>query len=139
MIHRDLKSRNVLLDHEMTAYLSDFGTTRAVDDSNTMTAEVGTAMWMAPEVLSGRRYDQSADIYSLGVILSELDTHELPFQGDDQRESMRVCNDTFIMGLVASGSVRVKFLPTCPPDIVKLGTQCTELDPVDRPSTLEAA
>ncbi|TMW61858.1 hypothetical protein Poli38472_010921 [Pythium oligandrum] len=139
MIHRDLKSCNVLVDHEMSACLSDFGTTRAVDDSRTMTAEVGTALWMAPEVLSGLRYDQSADIYSLGVILSELDTHELPFRDDDQRESAQAADGTFIMGLVASGTIRVKFLPTCPADIVKLATQCTELDPAVRPSTLEVA
>ncbi|TMW61859.1 hypothetical protein Poli38472_010922 [Pythium oligandrum] len=139
MVHRDLKSRNVLLDKDMTACLSDFGTTRAADESSTMTTEVGTALWMAPEVLSGQRYDQSADIYSLGVILSELDTHELPFQGDDRLESMGTSEGTFIMGLVGSGSLRVKFLLSCPPDIVKLGTQCTDPDPAGRPSTLEAA
>ncbi|TMW61824.1 hypothetical protein Poli38472_010887 [Pythium oligandrum] len=113
MIHRDLKSCNVLLDGEMNAVLSDFGTTREVDDESTMTAEVGTALWMAPEVLGGRRYDQSADIYSLGVILSELDTHELPFR-IAERQTM---DGLHLMGGVISGSLRVKFLPSCPEGI----------------------
>ncbi|TMW61851.1 hypothetical protein Poli38472_010914 [Pythium oligandrum] len=138
MIHRDLKSYNVLLDHEMSACLSDFGTTRAVDNAGTMTAEVGTALWMAPEVLSGRRYDQSADIYSLGVILSELDTHELPFRGDD-RDTASSRGGAFIIGLVAAGAIRVKFLPTCPPDIANLSNRCTAVDPSERPTTLEVA
>ncbi|TMW61813.1 hypothetical protein Poli38472_010876 [Pythium oligandrum] len=135
MVHRDLKSCNVLLDGEMNAVLSDFGTTREVNDTSTMTAEVGTALWMAPEVLSGRRYDQSADVYSLGVILSELDTHELPFR-DDGRPTM---DGLHVMGGVMSGSLRIRFYPTCPEGIVSLGARCTQMDPKDRPSTLEVA
>ncbi|TMW61825.1 hypothetical protein Poli38472_010888 [Pythium oligandrum] len=135
MIHRDLKSCNVLLDGEMNAVLSDFGTTREVDDESTMTAEVGTALWMAPEVLGGRRYDQSADIYSLGVILSELDTHELPFR-IAERQTM---DGLHLMGGVISGSLRVKFLPSCPEGIRVLAVRCTTLDPFERPSTLEVA
>ncbi|TMW61860.1 hypothetical protein Poli38472_010923 [Pythium oligandrum] len=136
MIHRDLKSCNVLLDREMSGCLSDFGTTRVVDDASTMTAAVGTALWMAPEVLSGRRYDQSADIYSLGAILSELDTHRLPFH--DQDESM-TSDGPFTIGKATSGALRLRFLPSCPSSISELATRCTALDPSDRPSTLEVA
>ncbi|TMW61820.1 hypothetical protein Poli38472_010883 [Pythium oligandrum] len=135
MIHRDLKSRNVLLDREMNAVLSDFGTSRPVDTERTMTAEVGTALWMAPEVLTGRRYDQSADIYSLGVILSELDTHELPFRNTD----FQSMNDAYVVGGVLAGSLHVRFLTSCPESIRVLGTRCTALDPGDRPTTLEVA
>ncbi|TMW61855.1 hypothetical protein Poli38472_010918 [Pythium oligandrum] len=138
MIHRDLKSCNVLLDKEMSACLSDFGTTRVVDDASTMTAAVDTALWMAPEVLSGRRYDQSADIYSLGVILSELDTHRLPFHDRDQDESM-TSDGSFTVGKAASGALRLRFLPSCPSSISELATRCTALDLSDRPTTLEAA
>ncbi|TMW61821.1 hypothetical protein Poli38472_010884 [Pythium oligandrum] len=113
MIHRDLKSCNVLLDGDMNAALSDFGTTREIDDGCTMTAEVGTALWMAPEVLHGRRYDQSADIYSLGVILSELDTHELPFRNDEHQ----TMDGLSVMGGIISGSLRVQFLRSCPESI----------------------
>ncbi|TMW61822.1 hypothetical protein Poli38472_010885 [Pythium oligandrum] len=135
MIHRDLKSCNVLLDGEMNAVLSDFGTTREVDDSSTMTAEVGTALWMAPEFFGGRRYDQSADIYSLGVILSELDTHERPFRTDD----LESLDPVHVIGSVISGSVQLCFLPSCPENIRALSIRCTALDPADRPTTLEIA
>ncbi|KAG3101981.1 hypothetical protein PC129_g231 [Phytophthora cactorum] len=78
VIHRDLKSRNVLLNHSMTAKLTDFGISRERLD-RTMTAGVGTSLWMAPEVMLGERYGVKADIFSLGVVLSELDVHTLPY------------------------------------------------------------
>ncbi|EEY53903.1 protein kinase [Phytophthora infestans T30-4] len=68
IIHRDLKSRNVLLDGDMKAKLSDFGIFRERLD-RTMTACVGTSLWMAPEVMLGERYDVKADMFSFGVVL----------------------------------------------------------------------
>ncbi|KAG6951667.1 hypothetical protein JG687_00013470 [Phytophthora cactorum] len=78
VIHRDLKSRNILLDGEMKAKLSDFGISRERLD-RTMTACVGTSLWMAPEVMLGERYDVKADMFSFGVVLSELDVHTMPY------------------------------------------------------------
>ncbi|KAI9996145.1 hypothetical protein PInf_013528 [Phytophthora infestans] len=77
IIHRDLKSRNVLLDGDMKAKLSDFGIFRERLD-RTMTACVGTSLWMAPEVMLGERYDVKADMFSFGVVLSELIVHTMP-------------------------------------------------------------
>uniref|UniRef100_H3GXX8 Protein kinase domain-containing protein n=1 Tax=Phytophthora ramorum TaxID=164328 RepID=H3GXX8_PHYRM len=68
VIHRDLKSRNILLDSNMEAKLSDFGISRERLD-RTMTAGVGTSLWMAPEVMLGERYDDKADMFSFGVAL----------------------------------------------------------------------
>ncbi|KAF1785403.1 Protein kinase-like domain [Phytophthora cactorum] len=62
-LHRDLKSRNILVTHEMVAKLTDFGVSRERSDA-TMTAGVGTSLWMAPEVLLGHRYDEKADMFS---------------------------------------------------------------------------
>ncbi|KAG2520915.1 hypothetical protein JM16_006530, partial [Phytophthora kernoviae] len=78
VIHRDLKSRNVLLNSDMVAKLSDFGISRERLD-RTMTAGVGTSLWMAPEVMLGERYDDKADMFSFGVVLSELDVHTFPY------------------------------------------------------------
>ncbi|GLE07426.1 hypothetical protein PINS_up017635 [Pythium insidiosum] len=78
VLHRDLKSRNVLLTEAYDAKLTDFGASRERADC-TMTAGVGSSLWMAPEVMLGKRYDESADVYSFGVMLSELDTHDMPF------------------------------------------------------------
>ncbi|GLE05105.1 hypothetical protein PINS_up014089 [Pythium insidiosum] len=79
LIHRDLKSRNVLIDAHSGAKLSDFGISRNRSVEETMTAGVGTARWIAPEVILGGHYTEFADIYSFGVVLSELDTCKAPF------------------------------------------------------------
>ncbi|GMF11547.1 unnamed protein product [Phytophthora lilii] len=75
VLHRDLKSRNILLTETLDAKITDFGTSRA-RSNETMTAGVGSWMWMAPEVMLGGHYDEKADVFSLGIVLSELDTHE---------------------------------------------------------------
>ncbi|KAK1946676.1 Serine/threonine-protein kinase STY17 [Phytophthora citrophthora] len=78
VIHRDLKSSNILLNQEMDAKITDFGISRERIDA-TMTAGVGTLLWMAPEVMLGERYDDKADMFSFGVVLSEIDQHTLPY------------------------------------------------------------
>ncbi|POM74232.1 TKL protein kinase [Phytophthora palmivora] len=84
VIHRDLKSRNILLNHDFEAKLTDFGISRERLDQ-TMTAGVGTSLWMAPEVMLGEKYDVKADMFSFGVVLSELDVHTLPYAQTKQR------------------------------------------------------
>ncbi|KAG6586643.1 Dynein heavy chain [Phytophthora cinnamomi] len=68
------ESCNILLNHAMEAKVIDFGISRERMDQ-TMTAGVGTSLWMAPEVMLGEKYDDKADMFSFGVVLSELDTH----------------------------------------------------------------
>ncbi|KAL3669708.1 hypothetical protein V7S43_005089 [Phytophthora oleae] len=84
VIHRDLKSRNILLNKAMVAKLTDFGISREHLDQ-TMTANRGTCLWMAPEVMLGERYDVKADLFSFGVVLSELDVHTLPYTHEKKR------------------------------------------------------
>uniref|UniRef100_H3G576 Protein kinase domain-containing protein n=1 Tax=Phytophthora ramorum TaxID=164328 RepID=H3G576_PHYRM len=78
VIHRDLKSNNVLLTDKLEPKVIDFGVSRGLVDL-TMTAGVGTPYWTAPEILEGKRYTEKADIYSFGVVLSELDTGKIPY------------------------------------------------------------
>ncbi|KAJ0394304.1 hypothetical protein ATCC90586_010305 [Pythium insidiosum] len=88
VLHRDLKSKNILLTEDGDAKLTDFGVSREFEDV-TMTAGVGTSLWMAPEIIQGERYDEKADVYSFGVVLSELDTNDLPF-AEAQRDGVVV-------------------------------------------------
>ncbi|OQS06789.1 kinase [Thraustotheca clavata] len=71
IIHRDLKSRNVLLDSKKGTKITDFGEAREVDD-RTLTSGIGTFQWMAPEVLVGSNYSAAADVYSFGIFLSAM-------------------------------------------------------------------
>jgi len=69
LMHRDLKSQNLLLMGDDSIKLCDFGLTRKEEDSpEGMTANVGTMEWMAPEVINGHQYDQSVDVFSYGAI-----------------------------------------------------------------------
>lgn len=135
VIHRDLKSKNVLLDRHLRAKLSDFGLSRETSLEETMTNGIGTILWSAPEVLEGRPYDEKADIFSFGIVLSEIDTCALPygFTKDNgyQMKSIQIVH------LVSEGKLVPTFLDSCPPEIVALARRCTDLDPSRRPSALE--
>jgi mitogen-activated protein kinase kinase kinase 9 len=67
ILHRDLKSLNLLLDHKRRVKLADFGWTKGLQ--NYMTGKIGTYQWMAPEVISAYQYTEKADVFSFGIIL----------------------------------------------------------------------
>jgi serine/threonine protein kinase len=83
IMHRDLKSGNVLIDSHGTAKISDFGLSCVLDmgSSRDLTAETGTYRWMAPEVIRHEPYSNKADVYSFGVVLWELLSRDQPFRG----------------------------------------------------------
>ncbi|KAL4151001.1 hypothetical protein PRNP1_010387 [Phytophthora ramorum] len=139
VLHRDLKSMNILLNSDGDAKLTDFGVSRkwTVD---TMTAGVGTRRWMAPEVMMGKRYDTSADIFSFGVVLSELDSHQPPYASAITAitsESGEKITETALMEMVAMGRIRVDFSENAPSALVSLGHACVNLDPSSRPNAGE--
>ncbi|ETN09763.1 TKL protein kinase [Phytophthora nicotianae INRA-310] len=136
VLHRDLKSKNILLSATLDARLSDFGESREHVDE-TMTSGVGTSRWMAPEVMMGERYDHKADVFSMGVVLSELDLHALPYSHavDDNNPSRKIPS-TAIVHLVAMGKLRVEFSSVGP--MTDLGLSCVAVNPDDRPTAAEA-
>jgi serine/threonine-protein kinase TNNI3K len=140
VIHRDLKSRNILLDSNMQAKLSDFGISRERLD-RTMTAGVGSSLWMAPEVMLGERYDDKADMFSFGVVLSEMDVHTLPYTRA-RRENLdsngREMTDANLLQKVALGVLQAEFTRSKPRSIGELGRACVSIDPTERPSAAEA-
>lgn len=71
---------NLLIDESFNVKICDFGLARLRDFSTQMTANVGTAQWMAPEVLNGQPYTESVDMFSYGVIVWEILTGTCPFE-----------------------------------------------------------
>jgi eukaryotic-like serine/threonine-protein kinase len=85
LVHRDVKPQNVLLNGDRQAKVTDFGIARTVDvDGVTQTGTVlGTSNYIAPEQASGQAVDAQTDVYSLGVVLFELLTGDVPFPGEN--------------------------------------------------------
>ncbi|KAG7382252.1 hypothetical protein PHYPSEUDO_005094 [Phytophthora pseudosyringae] len=139
VLHRDLKSMNILLSDDGDAKLTDFGVSRKWT-ADTMTQGVGTRRWMAPEVMMGKHYNTSADIFSFGVVLSELDSHQPPYASaiaTITSDSGKKVPETALMDMVAMGRVRVEFSPSAPAALVTLGHACVDLNPRARPSAGE--
>ncbi|KAE9049692.1 hypothetical protein PR003_g3784 [Phytophthora rubi] len=135
LIHRDLKSSNILLTKTLEPKLIDFGVSRDTIDL-TMTGGVGTMYWTAPEVLEGKRYSQRADIYSFGIVLSELDTGKAPY-ADAVTENGGMPKPFYVLQDVMAGRLRPSFSKDCPPWIKRIGLACLALDPRNRPTAHE--
>ena len=81
VMHRDLKSQNLLLNDEMRVKVADFGTSCLETACQATKGNKGTYRWMAPEMIKEKPYTRKVDVYSFGIVLWELTTCLLPFQG----------------------------------------------------------
>jgi len=79
ILHRDLKTMNLLLDSYGNIKICDFGLSCVKSKNETVTETVGSPFWMAPEVLQGKQYGEAADVYSFGVCFYEMLTGHIPF------------------------------------------------------------
>jgi serine/threonine-protein kinase len=86
IVHRDVKPQNVLIDEEGSAKVTDFGIARTLEEDG-LTADgrvLGTTDYVAPEQALGRQVTGQSDLYSLGIVLYEMLTGEVPFKGENQ-------------------------------------------------------
>ncbi|XP_052308857.1 serine/threonine-protein kinase STY8 isoform X2 [Populus trichocarpa] len=128
IVHRDLKSANLLMDENGVAKVADFGVARVQDQTGVMTAETGTYRWMAPEVIEHKPYDHKADVFSFGIVLWELLTGKLPYEHLSPLQA-------------AVGVVQQGLRPSIPshshPKLAELLERCWQQDPSLRPDFSE--
>ena len=94
VLHRDLKSANILLTTNKTIKIGDFGISKVLDNTSAKTF-VGTPYYLSPEVCENRPYDYKSDLWSLGCILYELCTLNYPFQASNLLGlAMKILNES---------------------------------------------
>ena len=125
MLHRDVKSLNILLDADDFPKICDFGLSRVVTRDSFMTPNIGTPQWTAPEVLESKAYDEKADVYSFGIMLWEMLTRDIPFRGMKEHQ---------IVAAVAKNNYRPVIPSDCPMKLAKLIKLCWDRDPERRPT-----
>jgi len=94
IIHRDIKSANLLMDSGGIIKLADFGTARLIDESQKTMTVIGTPFWMAPEIINFTACSVSADIWSLGCTCVELLTGQPPYFNLPTMSALyKICED----------------------------------------------
>jgi len=152
IIHRDLKSGNVLLTRPIksvdtlpVAKVADFGLSRPTGSAGeaasiaAMTVGVGTWRWMAPEVFElddNCTYDEKADVFSFAMVMYEVLSRKMPYieqfpmDSSDPRIGLHIC-----LGM----RPKTESMPECPKELVNLMVRSWDGNPVDRPSFEELA
>lgn len=145
VLHRDLRSRSVLLDADLTAKVSGFGLRHYNSDicptnlaaSSRASSPNNSSRCIAPEVLAGEyEFTDAADMYAFGIILSELDTHELPFS-DVKLSNGEPLQEQAMLELLTAGALQPTISAQCPPEVAALILDCLALLPEERPSATE--
>jgi len=83
IVHRDIKPENILLDENSRAYLTDFGWSNYIRNHRIRNTVCGTPLYLPPEMVSETGHNEKADIWCIGVLLFELSTGKVPFEGND--------------------------------------------------------
>lgn len=127
VVHRDLKSKNILIGDDYCMKICDFGSSRVFDETVVMTF-AGTYPWMAPELIQGLPTSTLCDVYSFGIVLWEILTREIPFKGLQGFQ---------VAWIVVENHERPIIPSSCPHRLSNLIQQCWQGDPSFRPSFSE--
>jgi len=127
ILHRDMKSPNIMLDEGWNAKVGDFGLSRIKEEGKVMTS-VGSPLWCAPETLRGEESGSASDVYSFAIIVWEILAWSEPYVGMGPAQIMRK---------VALHGLRPQIPQDCPADLEKLLQDCWKDNPAERPSLSE--
>lgn len=134
IVHRDIKTENILLDDGWRPVLGDYGFARKVSSTRAMTI-CGTDEFMAPEVIWGDPYDERADVFSFGVVMVELFTGRRP--GVDGFME-RLPRNKFQLDLEQVTQAVAEHMPEAPERLLDLIGQCLAYDADDRVNSSDA-
>jgi tRNA A-37 threonylcarbamoyl transferase component Bud32 len=131
IVHRDLKSVNILCSATYGCKVGDFGLSRRYNkDIDALTTLVGTPFWLAPEIIRNERYGTEADVYSFGIVLTELETRHTPYY-DHPETGLK------ILMRVANNKLRPTLPASCLKERRQLIEDCLLDDPRKRPTFAE--
>ncbi|KAA8494324.1 putative serine/threonine-protein kinase [Porphyridium purpureum] len=133
LLHRDLKSSNLLLDSDFNTKISDFGLVHYFDPESTSsvvgpTGHAGTYQYMAPEIIQHEASTEKSDVYSFSIVLWEILARKLPYLGMDP---------TLVADQVAANQLRPPIMPFFPQPLAVLMSACWSAAPDRRPSFVE--
>ncbi|KAI3670060.1 hypothetical protein L6452_41653 [Arctium lappa] len=125
IVHRDVKTENMLLDKTRALKIADFGVARVeASNPNDMTGETGTLGYMAPEVLNGSAYNRKCDVYSFGICLWEIYCCDMPYPDLSFSE---------VTSAVVRQNLRPEIPRCCPNSLATVMKRCWDANPDKRP------
>ena len=128
IIHRDLKSSNILFTEDMEVQICDFGVARPAPNTTAVSKTAGTYRWMAPEIAEGEKVNLKCDVFSFSMVVWELVEHKVPFHNIE--------TDIKAMMHILKGD-RPEFTCAWPEYIQKLTEDGWSKNPSDRPTFAE--